>query len=40
MDAVTIGEITGLSPVNVAMKIHRIKNILARRFHEGAEHEQ
>jgi RNA polymerase sigma-70 factor, ECF subfamily len=40
MDAVTIGEITGLSPANVAMKIHRIKNILARRFHEGAEHEQ
>jgi RNA polymerase sigma-70 factor (ECF subfamily) len=35
MDAVSIGEITGLSPGNVAMKIHRIKNILARRFHEG-----
>jgi RNA polymerase sigma-70 factor (ECF subfamily) len=38
MDAVTIGEITGLSPGNVAMKIHRIKNILARRFHEGGGH--
>ncbi len=38
MDAVSIGEITGLSPGNVAMKIHRIKNILARRFHEGGAH--
>src|SRR6266699_5310122 len=35
MDAVSIGEITGLSPGNVAMKIHRIKNILGRRFHAG-----
>lgn len=35
MDAVSIGEITGLSPGNVAMKIHRIKNILARKFHGG-----
>lgn len=34
MDAVSIGEITGLSPGNVAMKIHRIKNILTQRFHE------
>jgi RNA polymerase sigma-70 factor (ECF subfamily) len=34
MDAASIGEITGLSPASVAMKIHRIKNILARRFHE------
>jgi RNA polymerase sigma-70 factor (ECF subfamily) len=40
MDAVSIGEITGLSPANVAMKIHRIKNILARRFHEGGSHGQ
>ena len=38
MDAASIGEITGLSPGNVAMKIHRIKNILARRFHEGGDH--
>ena len=35
MDAVSIGEITGISPGNVATKVHRIKNILARRFHEG-----
>lgn len=35
MDAVSIGEITGLSPASVAMRIHRIKNVLAKRFHEG-----
>jgi RNA polymerase sigma-70 factor (ECF subfamily) len=35
MDAASIGEITGLSPANVAMRIHRIKNVLAQRFHEG-----
>jgi RNA polymerase sigma-70 factor, ECF subfamily len=34
-DATSIGEITGLSAGNVATKIHRIKNVLARRFHEG-----
>ena len=38
MDAASIGEITGLSSANVAMRIHRIKNILARRFHEGGSH--
>jgi RNA polymerase sigma-70 factor (ECF subfamily) len=38
MDAVSIGEITGLSPGNVAVRISRIKNILARRFHEGGGH--
>ncbi len=32
MDAASIAEITGLSAANVAMKIHRIKTILARRF--------
>jgi len=35
MDAASIGEITGLSPANVAMRIHRIKRVLARRFQEG-----
>jgi RNA polymerase sigma-70 factor (ECF subfamily) len=35
MDAASIGEITGLSPANVAMRIYRIKNLLAKRFHEG-----
>jgi RNA polymerase sigma-70 factor (ECF subfamily) len=33
MDAASIAEITGLSPASVAMRIHRVKNILARRFH-------
>jgi RNA polymerase sigma-70 factor (ECF subfamily) len=36
MDAASIGEITGLSPASVAMRIHRIKKILAQRFREGA----
>ena len=35
MDASSIGEITGISPGNVATKIHRIKNILARQFQKG-----
>ena len=40
LDAATIAEITGLSPANVAMRIHRIKNILASRFSErGADAE-
>jgi RNA polymerase sigma-70 factor (ECF subfamily) len=34
MDTAAIAEITGLSPANVGMKIHRIKNILASRFLE------
>lgn len=38
MDAASIGEITGLSSGNVAMRIHRIKNILSRRFREGGSH--
>lgn len=38
MDAASIAEITGISPGNVATKIHRLKNILARRFHEGGSH--
>ena len=40
MEAASIGEITGLSSANVAMRVHRIKNILARRFHEGGSHEE
>ena len=35
LDAGSIGEITGMSPGNVATKVHRIKQILARRFHQG-----
>jgi RNA polymerase sigma-70 factor, ECF subfamily len=38
MDASSIGEITGLSPANIAMKVHRIKNILKRWFGEGGLH--
>jgi RNA polymerase sigma-70 factor, ECF subfamily len=34
LDAASTGEITGLSAANVAMKIHRIKNILRRWFHQ------
>jgi len=36
MDAAEIAELTGLSPANVATKVHRIKNILARNF-QGAQ---
>ena len=35
MDAASIGEVMGVSAGNVATKLHRIKNILARRFHGG-----
>jgi RNA polymerase sigma-70 factor (ECF subfamily) len=35
MDATSIGEITGFSSGNVATKIHRIKSLLSRRFHQG-----
>lgn len=38
LDAASIAEITGISPGNVATKIHRIKNLLARRFHSGGHH--
>lgn len=38
MPANSISEITGLSPANVAMKVHRIKNILKRWFAEGGPH--
>jgi RNA polymerase sigma-70 factor (ECF subfamily) len=40
LDAAAIGEITGLAPGNVGTKIHRIKNILTRAFHEGGRHAQ
>jgi RNA polymerase sigma-70 factor (ECF subfamily) len=35
IDAAAISEITGLSPGAVAVKIHRLKSILARRFQQG-----
>lgn len=34
--AAGIAEVTGLSPGNVATRVHRLKALLARRFHEGA----
>jgi RNA polymerase sigma-70 factor (ECF subfamily) len=40
LDAASIGEISGISPGNVATKIHRIKNVLARRFQEGGRHDE
>jgi RNA polymerase sigma-70 factor (ECF subfamily) len=38
MDAASTSEITGLSPANIAMKVHRIKNVLKRWFSEGGPH--
>jgi RNA polymerase sigma-70 factor (ECF subfamily) len=38
MDAASIADITGLSPANVAMKIHRIKNILGQRIRKEQSH--
>jgi len=35
MEAAEIGEITGDSPGNVAVRIHRLKQILIRRFAQG-----
>lgn len=40
VDATGIAEVTGLSPGNVATKVHRIKNVLAHRFQEGKSHDQ
>lgn len=34
-DAATIGEITGLSSGNIAVKVHRIKALLSRQFDQG-----
>jgi RNA polymerase sigma-70 factor (ECF subfamily) len=36
VDTESIAEIIGLSPGNVRTKIHRLKTILARQFHQGA----
>jgi RNA polymerase sigma-70 factor (ECF subfamily) len=38
LDAASIGEITGLSPANVAMRIHRVKKLLAEQFRQGGNH--
>jgi RNA polymerase sigma-70 factor (ECF subfamily) len=34
LDAASISEITGLKAANAAVKIHRVKNLLAKRLHE------
>lgn len=38
LDATAIAEITGISPANVAMKIHRIKKVLAAKFAKEHSH--
>ena len=35
LDAASIGEVTGISAGNVAIRIHRIKKILTERFRQG-----
>jgi len=40
LDAAAIGEITGLSPTNVATKVHRTKNLLARWFQQGGKSDE
>jgi RNA polymerase sigma-70 factor (ECF subfamily) len=35
LDAAAIGEVTGMSPGAVAVKVHRLKAILARSFNSG-----
>jgi RNA polymerase sigma-70 factor (ECF subfamily) len=40
VDAASIADITGLTAGNVATRIHRIKQLLARRFHaQGTDHD-
>jgi RNA polymerase sigma-70 factor (ECF subfamily) len=36
LDARSIGEISGISPGNVAIRVHRIKAILTHQFHGGS----
>jgi RNA polymerase sigma-70 factor (ECF subfamily) len=38
LDIASIGEVTGLSSPAIAVKIHRIKAVLARRFQQGGDH--
>lgn len=38
LDAGSIAEITGLSPANVGMRVHRVKKVLARQFHQGGKY--
>lgn len=38
LDAACISEITGLSPANVGMRIHRVKKLLADQLRQGGNH--
>ena len=38
--AADIAEVTGLSPSNIATKIHRIKKLLHQQYSEGTSHER
>ena len=38
LDAASIADITGLTPANIGMKIHRIKKILAHRIRKEQSH--
>lgn len=38
MDAASIGEVTGMSPGSVSTKLHRIRRVLIRQFHEESDH--
>lgn len=40
LDAAAIGEICGLSPGAVSVKVHRLKAVLAQRMRQGARHER
>jgi len=40
IDSASIGEVTGISSSYVSTKIHRIKAILASRFHHGGTYDQ
>jgi RNA polymerase sigma-70 factor (ECF subfamily) len=39
LDAQSIGDITGISAGHVRVQLHRIRKILAERFHGGSRHE-
>ena len=40
LDAAAIGEVCGLTPGAVAVKVHRLKAALVQRLHQGGRHER
>ena len=40
LDIATIGDVTGLSSAAIAVKVHRIKAVLARRFQQGGRNDR